>query len=91
MVDAFEIDTKAKLVEIKLEKGILDSTKTLVFIDHENKTIYLWRGKKATLFEKLMGTRVAAKLSHKYTKYRIRPIGEGEEPAAFKSLIKNIP
>ncbi|UCE10107.1 MAG: hypothetical protein JSW61_14225 [Candidatus Thorarchaeota archaeon] len=90
MVDAFEIDSKAKLVEIKLIKDILDTTKTLVFIDHDSKTIFLWRGKKATIFEKLIGTRVAAKLSHKYPKYRIRPIAEGEEPAAFKSLIKSI-
>jgi hypothetical protein len=86
MVEVFEMDSGAKMIAIKIEKGSLDSTKVLIFIDHENKTVYLWRGNKADLFKKLMGTRVAAKLSHTYPKYRIRPIAEGSEPAAFLDL-----
>ncbi|MHA1770536.1 MAG: hypothetical protein ACTSYL_03180 [Candidatus Thorarchaeota archaeon] len=65
----------------------MDTTKVLVFIDHENKVIYLWRGRKADVVKKLVGTRVAAKLSHTYPDYRIRPIAEGNEPAAFKALL----
>jgi len=86
MVEVFEMDSGAKMIAISIEKGSLDSTKVLVFIDHENKIVYLWRGNKADLFKKLMGTRVAAKLSHTYPKYRIRPIAERSEPAAFLDL-----
>ncbi len=86
MAEVFEMDSGAKMIAIDIEKGALDTTKVLIFIDHENKTVYLWRGKKAELFKKLMGTRVAAKLSHSYPKYRIRPIAEGTEPAAFLDL-----
>lgn len=86
MVEAFEI-IQAKMVEFESDKVEVDTNKVLVFIVHESKTIYLWRGKNAGLSEKLMGTRVAAKLSHKYSKYRIRPISEGNEPAAFVHLI----
>jgi len=86
MVEVFEMDSGAKMIAINIEKGSLDSTKVLIFIDHENETVYLWRGNKADLFKKLMGTRVAAKLSHTYSKYRIRPIAEGSEPAAFLDL-----
>ncbi len=68
----------------------LDTTKVLVFIDHEEKIIYLWRGKKADVVKKLVGTRVAARLSHSYPDYRIRPIGEGNEPAAFKALLREL-
>ena len=86
MVEVFEMDSGAKMIAINMKKGSLDSTKVLIFIDHENETVYLWRGNKADLFKKLMGTRVAAKLSHTYSKYRIRPIAEGSEPAAFLDL-----
>ena len=89
MVETFEITSDAKMVKTKMKSTELDSTKVLVFIDHDDKIVYLWRGKKAGLFEKLMGTRVAAKLSHTYPDYRIRPVGEGHEPALFfKSLGK---
>ena len=87
MVDAFEINSDSKLVDTPAGDVTLDTTKVLVLIDHDNKTVYLWRGKKASLFKKLMGTRVAAKLSDKYRKYRIKPIGEGHEPAAFLELV----
>lgn len=86
MVEAFEI-VEAKLVESDSEIVEVDTSKVLVFIVHETETIYLWRGKKAGVSEKLMGTRVAAKLSHKYPNFRIRPISEGSEPAAFIHLI----
>jgi len=87
MVEAFEIDSQAKMIESKSKVVEVDTTKVLVFIDHDCKTVYLWRGKNAELFTKLMGTRVAARLSHKYPEYRIRPISEGNEPAAFKRII----
>ncbi len=87
MVDTFEIDSDAKLVECKGKEMPLDTNKVLVYVDHDNKVVYLWRGKKASLFKKLMGTRVAAKLSDTYRDYRIRPITEGQEPAAFHDLI----
>lgn len=87
MVDTFEIDSDAKLVECKDDSISLDTTKVLVFVDHDNNVVYLWRGKKASLFKKLMGTRVAAKLSDTYRSYRIRPITEGREPAAFLDLV----
>ena len=86
MVEAFEI-IQAKMVESESDKVEVDTNKVLVFIVHETNTIYLWRGKKAGVTEKLMGTRVAAKLSHKHPNYRIRPITEGSEPAAFTHLI----
>ena len=69
MVDTFEIDSDAKLVECKGGMVELDTTKVLVYVDHENRVVYLWRGKKASLFKKLMGTRVAAKLSDTYREY----------------------
>ncbi len=87
MVEAFEIDSQAKLVDFKGDVIQIDTKKVLVFVVHDTETVYLWRGKKADLFEKLMGTRVAAKLSHTYSNYRIRPISEGNEPAAFLQLI----
>ena len=87
MVEAFEIDSDAKLEEAKADASIISSEKVLVFVDHDSETVYLWRGKKADLFRKLMGTRVAAQLSHKYPKYRIRPITEDREPAAFVDLL----
>ena len=87
MVEAFEIDSQAKLVKSKSKIVEIDTNKVLVFVDHDVKTVYLWRGKNADIFKKLMGTRVAAKLSHTYPDYRIRPISEGSEPAAFKHLI----
>ncbi|MFW9847958.1 MAG: hypothetical protein ACFFF4_02395 [Candidatus Thorarchaeota archaeon] len=87
MVDTFEIDSDAKLVECKGDDIPVDTTKVLVYVDHENKVVYLWRGKKASLFKKLMGTRVTAKLSNTYRDYRIRPITEGREPAAFRDLV----
>ncbi|MHA2378877.1 MAG: hypothetical protein ACXADS_06355 [Candidatus Thorarchaeota archaeon] len=87
MVEAFEIDSDATLTETDADASTIESEKVLVFIDHEEKTIYLWRGAKAQLFKKLMGTRVAAKLSHNYPKYRIRPITEGSEPAVFLDLM----
>lgn len=86
MVEAFEI-IQAKMVESESDIVTVDTNKVLVFIVHESKTIYLWRGKNAGISEKLMGTRVAAKLSHKYQDYRIRPISEGNEPAAFLHLV----
>ncbi len=86
MVEAFEI-VQAKMIESDSEVVEIDTNKVLVFIVHESKTIFLWRGKKAGVTEKLMGTRVAAKLSHTYPNYRIRPISEGSEPAAFTHLI----
>ncbi|TFG31581.1 hypothetical protein EU528_05840 [Candidatus Thorarchaeota archaeon] len=88
MVEAFEI-IQAKMVESEGDTVEVDTNKVLVFIVHETNTIYLWRGKNAGISEKLMGTRVAAKLSHKYPRYRIRPISEGSEPAAFTHLIGN--
>jgi len=87
MVEAFEIDSEAKLIESKNEIVEVDTHKVLVFVVHENKTVYLWRGKNAEIVTKLIGTRVAAKLSHTYPDYRIRPISEGNEPAAFKHII----
>ncbi len=86
MIDAFEIDSDSKLIDRDANAVTLDSKKVLVLIDHDNKTVYLWRGKKASLLDKLMGTRVVAKLSDKYRDYRIRPIGENHEPAAFRAL-----
>ncbi|TFG29089.1 hypothetical protein EU527_16405 [Candidatus Thorarchaeota archaeon] len=86
MVEAFEI-IQAQLVESMSTKVEVDTNKVLVFIVHSAKTIYLWRGKNAGITEKLMGTRVAAKLSHNYPSYRIRPISEGSEPAAFLHMI----
>lgn len=87
MVEAFEIDSQARMVEFKGDVIKVDTKKVLVFVVHDAKTVYLWRGKKADLFEKLMGTRVAAKLSHTYSDYRIRPISEGNEPSTFLHLI----
>ncbi|MHA1949523.1 MAG: hypothetical protein ACW99G_07315 [Candidatus Thorarchaeota archaeon] len=87
MVEAFEINSQAKMIEFKGDVIQVDTTKVLVFVVHDSKIVYLWRGKKADLFEKLMGTRVAAKLSHTYNDYRIRPISEGKEPASFLHLI----
>lgn len=87
MVEAFEIDSEARMIESKSTIVEVDTNKVLVFVVHEAKTVYLWRGKSADIFKKLMGTRVAAKLSHTYPDYRIRPISEGSEPAAFKHLI----
>ena len=87
MIEAFEIDSDAKLEEAKADASIISSEKVLVFVDHDTETVYLWRGAKADLFRKLMGTRVAAQLSHKYPNYRIRPITEGREPAAFVDLL----
>ena len=86
MVEAFEI-IEAKMVESECDTVKVDTKKVLVFIVHESKTIYLWRGKSAGISEKLMGTRVAAKLSHSHPEYRIRPISEGNEPSAFIHLI----
>lgn len=86
MVEAFEI-IQAQLVESKSTKVEVDTKKVLVFIVHSAETIYIWRGKNAGTTEKLMGTRVAAKLSHNYPNYRIRPISEGNEPAAFLHMI----
>ncbi|MHA2003954.1 MAG: hypothetical protein ACW960_07595 [Candidatus Thorarchaeota archaeon] len=87
MVEAFEIDSDAKMTETDASASTIDTQKVLVFINHKEKVIYLWRGAKAQLFKKLMGTRIAAKLSHKYPKYRIRPITEGQEPSAFLDLM----
>jgi hypothetical protein len=87
MVEAFEIDSQAKMIESKSDIVEVDTNKVLVFVDHDSKTVYLWRGKNADIFKKLMGTRVAARLSHTYPEYRIRPISEGNEPSAFKHLI----
>jgi hypothetical protein len=87
MVEAFEIDSDAKMTETEASASTIQTDKVLVFIDHDEKVIYLWRGAKAQLFKKLYGTRIAAKLSHKYPKYRIRPITEGSEPAAFLDLM----
>lgn len=87
MVDAFEIDSQTKMVEFQGDRVVVDTNKVLVYIVHETKIIYLWRGRNAAIFEKLLGTRIAAKLSHTYPSYRIRPISEGNEPAAFVHLI----
>lgn len=87
MVEAFEIDSQAKMVASKSEIVEVDTNKVLVFVDHDCKTVYLWRGKNADLIKKLIGTRVAAKLSHTYPDYRIRPISEGNEPASFKQIM----
>lgn len=87
MVEAFEIDSEAKLEETAADASVISSEKVLVFVDHDSRTVYLWRGAKADLFRKLVGTRVAAQLSHRYSKYRIRPITEGREPAVFKDLL----
>lgn len=87
MVEAFEIDSEAKMTKSKATVVDVDTNKVLVFVVHETKTVYLWRGKSADIFKKLMGTRVAAHLSHRYPDYRIRPISEDNEPAAFKHLI----
>ena len=87
MVEAFEIDSQARMVAVQGETVAVDTNKVLVYIIHSTKTIYLWRGKNAAIFEKLLGTRVAAKLSHTYPSYRIRPISEGNEPSAFLHLI----
>lgn len=91
MVEIFAIDSQSKIIQV--DTSFIDSKRTLVIIDHDEKVIYLWRGKKSSLFEKLMGTRVIAKLSHSYPDYRIRPITEGHEPAVFKDLVgrKNLP
>ena len=87
LVEVFEIDSEAKLIDTPDSPLKTDTKKVLVFIDHDTKTVYLWRGKGAGLFKKLMGTKVAAKLSHSYPKYRIRPISEGHEPSSFKELM----
>ena len=87
MYETYEINSQADLIKSKEESAGVDTNKVLVFIDHKNKVIYLWRGKKADLFKKLMGTRVIAKLSHSYPNYRIKPIGEGSEPAEFLDLV----
>ncbi|MBS3794420.1 MAG: hypothetical protein KGY80_05970 [Candidatus Thorarchaeota archaeon] len=88
MLEALEITGDADLVEIEPDKAETRTDRVLVFIDHEDETIYLWRGSKASVFKKLNGTRVIARLSHKYPNYRIKPIAEGREPAAFKSLLE---
>ncbi len=88
-VETFEIDSKARLIETDGPIRQLDTKKVLVLIDHDNKVIYLWRGKKADVVTKLVGTRVAARLSHTYPDYRIRPVGEGSEPAALKELFRS--
>lgn len=87
MVEAFEVDAQAKMIPSEEYTKHTATDKVLVLIDHENKVVYLWRGKKAHFMNKLMGTRVAARLSHIYPDYRVRPVAEGSEPAAFLSLI----
>ncbi|MFW9794115.1 MAG: hypothetical protein ACFFEE_07435, partial [Candidatus Thorarchaeota archaeon] len=57
VVDVFEIDSHAKMLEIKSDIVQVDTTKVLVFVVHDTRTVYLWRGNKANIFEKLMGTR----------------------------------
>lgn len=86
-METFEIDNDAKLIETSSKDVKLDSKKVLVFVDHEAEVVYLWRGKDAGLFKRLMGTRVAAKLSHNYPNYRIKPVGEGHEPNALLQLL----
>ncbi|NWF97205.1 MAG: hypothetical protein HXY34_13795 [Candidatus Thorarchaeota archaeon] len=88
MIETFEIDSEAKMFPSEENVHKTDSTKVLVYIDHENKVVYLWRGDHAGVMKKLVGTRIAAMLSHKYPAYRIRPISEGAEPAAFRALLQ---
>lgn len=85
--EAFEVDANAKMSKVKPVAATIDSTKVLVFIDHKSKVVYLWRGKHASISERLMGTKVAARLSHAYPKYRIRPITEGHEPSSFFNML----
>ncbi|MEM2143314.1 MAG: hypothetical protein QXS20_03340 [Candidatus Thorarchaeota archaeon] len=87
MYEVFEVDEAARLSPAEACRTSTDSTKVLIYVDHDSKTIFLWRGERAPLATKLMGTRVASTLSHKYPSYRIRPISEGKEPAAFKDLL----
>ena len=56
MVEAFEIDSQAKMIESTSDVVTVDTNKVLVFVVHEAKTVYLWRGRNADLFTKLMGT-----------------------------------
>ncbi len=87
-IEAFEVDSQARIIPSQNSIHKTDTSKVLVYIDHSNKVIYLWRGNEAGVLKKLVGTRVAAVLSHTYPDYRIRPIAEGNEPAAFKQLLE---
>ncbi len=87
-IETFEIDSQAKIITIQENLHKTDTTKVLVYIDHPNKVIYIWRGNEAGVLKKLVGTRVAAALSHKYPDYKIRPIAEGNEPASFRHLLE---
>ncbi len=84
MTEALIISSDARLVPVPHGALQLDSDSVIVLICHDIQTIFLWRGREAGLFKRLMGTRAIARLSHTYPEYRIRPVDEGAEPEDFR-------
>jgi predicted amidophosphoribosyltransferase len=71
------------------QKIVLDSTKCLLFFDTNNKKVWLWRGNKVDIREKLNAVKAARFKKFKLgSEIKLQTIDEGKETSEFLQFIK---
>jgi len=86
----YDINGDGTIEELELVRGVLDSTKVIVFIDDESKYIFLWKGKDVDVRKRFVGARVASNIRSRIGfHYKVRPEDEGEESVLFFRFLKS--
>ncbi len=94
MIDIYSLKEDSNEFEKeKLNEGdplisVLDSNKTLLFVDKSNKKVWVWEGKNVSTRTKFLSSQQAPHIRDQYDiEYTMATVDEGDETAAFKVFI----
>lgn len=89
----FEIDEELEqFKKLEIEDGpmykILKPDSIFLFLDEENKQIWLWHGRHAEIRKKFIATQSAPKIRDQYgIDYKITAVDDGKEDIMFKVFL----
>lgn len=89
MITCYEVEVSGETIEIPFGTANMSSSGIYCFIVPDTKTIFLWKGRDASIRKKFTGAKVAANLRAEVGfDFNVRPIDEGAEPYDFKELFR---
>ncbi len=84
MVAGLELLDDGTHVPLDVKKENLQPNRVFCIVHEPTKSIYLWKGSKAGVRKQLAGALAATEIRlEQGTKFRVRAIDQGEEPAVF--------
>ena len=67
---------------------LLDSDKILLFVDKNDKKVWIWAGKNTSTRTKFIAAQEAPKIRDKYDMtFTVSSVDDGDETAAFKIIV----